>query len=242
MKQDNKSIVRIFLPFFHTLIDRVWANGSRSQQYFFPLIQFLMQLKRLNRGTRTVIVFGMPTTIFTERQQLTIESVIDTVLSVDSFASRMEAVPYEFSEFLGFFMIRKLQQFGMLTSPALKGTKYGIKRDRRKLHIEPLHLPPEESRATSSATAKEEKLNKLEGSKTIQLKAETASTVKKIEAEVPVDVAVTVSSTEKALTPLAQSLAAARNARLAAKAQSSSLPQPISIAKKENLNKGVIDF
>ena len=29
--------------------------------------------------------------------------------------------------------------------------RYGIKRDRRKLHIEPLHLPPEESRASTSA-------------------------------------------------------------------------------------------
>lgn len=26
--------------------------------------------------------------------------------------------------------------------------KYGLKRDRRKLHVEPLHLPPEDSRAS----------------------------------------------------------------------------------------------
>ena len=29
----------------------------------------------------------------------------------------------------------------------LTGSKFGLKRDRRKLNIEPLHLPPEESRA-----------------------------------------------------------------------------------------------
>jgi hypothetical protein len=34
------------------------------------------------------------------------------------------------------------------------GTRFGLKRDRRKLHIEPLHMPPELSRATASDTAK----------------------------------------------------------------------------------------
>ena len=34
--------------------------------------------------------------------------------------------------------------------------RYGLKRDRRKLHIEPLHLPPEESRATVLTTAEME--------------------------------------------------------------------------------------
>ena len=32
-----------------------------------------------------------------------------------------------------------------------KGQRFGLMRDRRKLHIEPLHLPPEESRAQGSS-------------------------------------------------------------------------------------------
>jgi hypothetical protein len=34
------------------------------------------------------------------------------------------------------------------------GTRFGFKRDRRKLHIEHLHMPPEVSRATFTDTAK----------------------------------------------------------------------------------------
>lgn len=53
-------------------------------------------------------------------------------------------MPVEFRDFLGFFLVHKVQQVGQLASTRPTYERYGIKRDRRKLYIEPLHLPPED--------------------------------------------------------------------------------------------------
>ena len=79
-----------------------------------------------------------------------LRQVSDTVLSVESFAGRTHSVPYEFKDFQGFLVVHKLQQYGSMAPFRPPGTRFGLKRDRRKLHIEPLHLPPEESRAFST--------------------------------------------------------------------------------------------
>jgi hypothetical protein len=65
-------------------------------------------------------------------------------MSVESFTGRGSSVPVEFRDFLGFFVVHKVQQVGQLASARPTYERYGIKRDRRKLYIEPLHLPPED--------------------------------------------------------------------------------------------------
>jgi elongator complex protein 4 len=83
-----------------------------------------------------------------------IESLIlvsDSAITIDSFAGKQELVPYEFKEFCGFLIIERIQHIGTLVSYRPRALRFGLKRDRRKLHIEPLHLPPEESRAQGSA-------------------------------------------------------------------------------------------
>ena len=77
-----------------------------------------------------------------------LDSLADTVLQVDSFAGREGSVPIEFRFFCGFFLVHKLQQLGSVTPHRPSACRYGLKRDRRKLRVEPLHLPPEESRAS----------------------------------------------------------------------------------------------
>lgn len=206
------------------------------------MLDFLLKMKRMARITRSILVFGLSPQVFSGEQLLAIETIMDTILTVDSFASRMHVVPYEFREFLGFFMIKKLQQFGMLTSPQLKGTKFGIKRDRRKLHIEPLHLPPEESRATSSAT--DTKLA-LEQKPSISLETTKSKSTQMSEARITLQTEVTNEETdvEKPQSSLAASLAAARAARAATKADGA-IPKPVSISKSQSpaIPKGGIDF
>jgi hypothetical protein len=70
---------------------------------------------------------------------------------VDTFAGRSSLVPYEFREFCGFLVVERVQHLGTLVGHRPSALRYGLKRDRRKLHIEFLHLPPEESRAQGSA-------------------------------------------------------------------------------------------
>jgi hypothetical protein len=257
-QNNRKQVTRIFIPFLHNLLMDEILCSTFSMQTFSLFLGFLLKMKRMIRRTRTILSFGILPNLLSNEQQLSMETLMDSIFVIDSFTTRMHVVPYEFREFLGFFMIRKLQQFGMLTSPLLKGTKFGVKRDRRKLHIEPLHLPPEESRATSSATAsfhaaeeKQKAATAAESSK-ISLKYETtSSSINSNQPESSIVVGKTPSESdqpqeEKPASSLASSLAAARAARAAAKASgdgsSNSIPKPVSISKSLNIPKDGIDF
>ena len=74
-----------------------------------------------------------------------------SAVTVDSFAGKHALVLYEFQEFCGFLVVDRVQHLGTLCAHRPRAFRFGLKRDRRKLHIEPLHLPPEESRAQGSA-------------------------------------------------------------------------------------------
>ena len=55
------------------------------------------------------------------------------------------------SQFCGFLVVERCHHLGTLVGHRPVALRYGLKRDRRKLHVERLHLPPEESRAQGSA-------------------------------------------------------------------------------------------
>lgn len=100
-----------------------------------------------------------------------IGNITDTLLSVESFAGRQANVPVEFRFFCGFFNVHKLQHVGAISSPHRPSAKrFGLQRDRRKLHIEPLHLPPEESRA-SKYDSKETKARTEKQNESVATKA-----------------------------------------------------------------------
>lgn len=236
---NSKQIVQIYFPNFHSVIQNIWKGEKLDASSYGIVYNFVLKLKRLIRSSRAILVFGIYPQLFPSYQSFGLESLMDTIFTVESFTARMHAIPYEFKEFLGFFMVRKLQQLGMMASPPLKGTKFGIKRDRRKLHIEPLHLPPEESRATNSS---------LERANAAELKAplkfdEKVIAKKEVLPPPAPPVVTEVKEQEKSTNSLAASLAAARAARAASKIQDSSLPKPISISKDSTtVTKGVIDF
>lgn len=103
---------------------------------------------------RCAVTISITPTIIPPELLTHIISCMDTVLEIEPFAGNLDHIPYEFQEFVGFFIVRKMQRVGMLAPYPAKAARYGLKRDRRKLYIEPLHLPPEESRAMASQTAK----------------------------------------------------------------------------------------
>lgn len=78
--------------------------------------------------------------------------VADMVFSVESFTSRMEyPPPNEFRLFQGLLHVHKIST-APITGQLVEHTAvkrlpspiYGLKRDRRKLHVELLHIPPED--------------------------------------------------------------------------------------------------
>lgn len=82
-------------------------------------------------------------------------SFADSRLRVESFAGAADAVPYEFKEFCGLLALQRVQAVGVLAPFRPQAHRFGLRRDRRKLHVEALHLPPEESRAFGSSDKKE---------------------------------------------------------------------------------------
>lgn len=118
-------------------------------------VRFLLRLKHLIRGAAAVVHLALPSpslcpSSYPSSSMVFVSQlcqVADTVLAVQTFAGRAHSVPYEFAEFCGFLTIHKVQEVGVFASFRPPGSKFGLRRDRRKLHIEPLHLPPEQSRA-----------------------------------------------------------------------------------------------
>mmetsp|Transcript_9363 Transcript_9363/g.20059 ORF Transcript_9363/g.20059 Transcript_9363/m.20059 type:complete len:518 (+) Transcript_9363:128-1681(+) len=83
----------------------------------------------------------------------------DTVFALDGFASFRDPPPPEFRDLAGILSIRKIATMGCghfanaTSGRRPPADRYGLKRDRRKLHIRLLHLPPEEESVGGSSTS-----------------------------------------------------------------------------------------
>jgi hypothetical protein len=143
------SVSRIFIPHLCNLAAKFGFRDENVRQ----IVQFILGIRQLVRDQHATVAFSLSPdscpSVLTSR----LKWAVDTVVSVDSFAGREQFVPYEFKEFCGLLTIGRLQQVGSMASFRPPGSKFGLKRDSRKLHIEPLHLPPEESRTGTSGTA-----------------------------------------------------------------------------------------
>ena len=142
-------ISRIFFPDISdllfdgkTVVNKLTLNSNMNR-----LLKFILQIKYLIRGSRSIVV--------TSTNYIPNNSIysicLDSNISIESFAGHSHEIPAEFNDYCGFFVIKKLQQVGVLAPFRPPGSRFGLKRDKRKLYIQPLHLPPEESRAFSSA-------------------------------------------------------------------------------------------
>ena len=157
-EENPRSMARIFLPQTHQLLAPYLLTSQVNPIELYRLwTQFLTALRRTIAEARVVVHLSMPSPSKTSLLPIDVYTachvLTDVILEVESFAGHADTIPPEFRDFVAFFRIRHMHQRGLLASPPPKATKYGMKRDRRKLHIELLHLPPEESRAMQSSNS-----------------------------------------------------------------------------------------
>jgi elongator complex protein 4 len=140
---------RIFIPH----LAQIAAEYGYSQEGVMSVVRFILGVKQLLRETSVSATLAFTVDPQTCSDMLThrLKWISDTVLSVETFAGRQSTVPYELAEYCGLLAVEKLQQVGAIASFRPSGSKFGLKRDARKLTVEPLHLPPEESRAFGDA-------------------------------------------------------------------------------------------
>lgn len=146
---------RIFIPLNEILSQAALLTrpGNRSSigQDTVTIGRFVLSLKNLVRGKHASVVLSLHPDSVSRHLSAKVAHMSDSVIAFESFAGRTHSVPYEFKEFHGFLLVAKIQQYGMIAPFRPANSRYGVKRDRRKLHVEPLHLPPEESRAFGAA-------------------------------------------------------------------------------------------
>lgn len=233
------SVSRIYVPNFHEVL----IGFENDESFNSTLGKFILNLKMLIRDSKVAVFLSMKVDAVPKTILSRIEQLLDIIVTIESFSGRMQAVPYEFRDYLSFFIIKKLHYAGMMATPQPKASKFGIKRDRRKLHIEPLHLPPEESRAFGSScsdsksggttSSREKTVNKNENATVPSNSDESPA----IGGSKPKSLSVQQSEAineEKPKSSLATALAAAKAQRAAQSKGSSGayLPSPISISKK----------
>lgn len=110
----------------------------------------VLSLKHIIRSSQSTLIVTLPSAFLPSKLSNNVVAISDTMISITSFAGKSKEIPAEFKEFCGFLSVKKVQQIGAVVPHRPPYDRYGLKRDRRKLHIEPLHLPPEESRATTT--------------------------------------------------------------------------------------------
>ncbi|DAZ93981.1 TPA: hypothetical protein N0F65_005492 [Lagenidium giganteum] len=131
----------------------LWFSAATPRQAHADLLRFLRQLRAIVSGTPVVCTISgpfymLPSTVCNEMRHL-----CDYVMELKSFTGENDMLPAELSEFHGLFHFRKLARVHSLACHSTDAVKFGIKRERRKLKVEKLHLPPEGSRSTSAAGA-----------------------------------------------------------------------------------------
>jgi len=156
----SAGVARIFVPrldcwldAFDCDVDGKCAGTSELAARCKLIVSFTLKLKHLIRSTSTVLCLSVLPEAAPRLLLSGLVGLHDTALAVETFAGRESSIPREFHEFTGFFRVDKLQHVGCVVPPsaAAFAAQYGLKRDRRKLHICPLHLPPAESRAFGDA-------------------------------------------------------------------------------------------
>lgn len=151
-KGSKTEITRVFIPDLQKILTKETIRCSESaangEDLKLIVAKFFLGLKQIIRTTRTIVVLSINSLLLgLPDLSNKLAQLSDTVLSIESFTAKEHSIPYEFKEFVAFLNVIKLQQYGLTAPFRPTYQKYGLKRDRRKLKIEPLHLPPEESRA-----------------------------------------------------------------------------------------------
>ena len=151
-----RTVLRVLLKSFLAKTS-AWPTSSPGQA-----LLLLHSLQQLARGQPMVILVTLPSCHLSRRQRRLFSRVADTVLELSSFAAGgreegREGRPGEFEAFAGLLYVKGLQHINALAPVRGTSNKWGVRRDRRKLYIEPLHLPPEGVRTLTGDVEKEKK-------------------------------------------------------------------------------------
>ena len=151
----SRAVVRIGLQSLGSLFYGGDIKSASPHSQFRYMLRFLSQLKALLRSSLSVCVCTVPKasinavspSLLNELEQLS-----DLSLSIDSFTGAgLDVSDWEFKEYSGLFYIKKLFKMNSLTYNFTPDTlNYAFKLKKRKMYIEKLHLPPEETREASN--------------------------------------------------------------------------------------------
>ncbi|KAG3106773.1 hypothetical protein PI124_g11728 [Phytophthora idaei] len=128
--------------------------GPADAAHMMALFGFFRQLRALLSQSAGAVCLGLlgsdalsafPVAFINE-----LRHVSDSVLTLGSFAGTRDLLPVELQEFHGSLTLRKLPRVHALACHAPSNTRFGVKRERRKLKVEKFHLPPEGSRSSSN--------------------------------------------------------------------------------------------
>jgi elongator complex protein 4 len=116
------------------------------------LLPFLYALRGLLRASMSVCVFTVPRECISSSKIDAVRQAADIVIDLNSFVgSDIDVSDWEFKEYSGLLDIVKLPRMNSLTTNyAPDSLNYAFKLKRRKMYIERLNLPPEESREASN--------------------------------------------------------------------------------------------
>jgi hypothetical protein len=143
-EKSEQHIVRVFAPGLLSMSSCFDVFTEADQR---AVLRAVLQLKyTIRERAASLVLTALPALLSREAMGL-VSALADNHLGIESFAGAADAVPYEFKEFCGLLVVKRVQAIGVLAPFRPQGYKYGLRRDRRKLNIEALHLPPEESRA-----------------------------------------------------------------------------------------------
>ena len=142
--RDPLQVVRIFAPMLSMML---LGEDLRIPEATRSLLVTVLRLKVLCQETQSLLTVSCLPSSVPRRFLHQLATIADTHIRIESFAGASDSVPYEFKAFSGLLAVIRVQSIGALAPFRPQNQRYGLKRDRRKLHIEPLHLPPEESRA-----------------------------------------------------------------------------------------------
>jgi len=170
VRAQRGAVGRVFLYNLHDIL-YAHGHGHSAAALRCAMEKLIVRLRVIIRSSRMVLVIsavpealpgsaGVATSLSsnstdggssTASPMQPLVALVDTAFAIDTFAGRSSIVPYEFKEFCGFVVIERVQHLGTLVGHRPIALRFGLKRDRRKLHVERLHLPPEESRAQGAA-------------------------------------------------------------------------------------------
>ncbi|CAK4618754.1 unnamed protein product [Aphanomyces euteiches] len=127
-----------------------WLYGDMTADHEAHFLQFLRAVRGLmaRHRHRAICMMTVPTFAFPAPLVKSVRHLSDYAFEMSSFLG--DTLPPELRDFSGLCYVHRLATAHSLTSHVVESVKMGIKRDRRKLKLEHLHLPPEGSRSNKT--------------------------------------------------------------------------------------------